>query len=438
MPCRIILSSVIKSLVRKTCFDKLVNCWLVFFYKEVEKAMSTIYMLTSSFPYGGGEQFINTEVKYWDGRVTFAPLRKYGEIDRDLAGSVVDESLIELYSCEKKKYLTRAADIFFNRELYSELLRKPQVLLSIKKMKSLIKFLFISHAIKSSLLILVKGKKIEVMYSYWFSHGAMALSLLKKTYPDIKLVARGHGSDVYEYVWPNGYMPLGATYYKAFEKIYCVSEHGMNYLHSHFGVPGSYLEVSRLGIDGAVKAERQRRIADLHVVSVSRVIPLKRLDLLVDALYMYLQNNPGVDLKWTHIGSGEVFEAIKLKSENCNLNVNFLGEITNEAVYEFYMDAKVDVFINVSSSEGVPVAMMEAISFDIPIIATAVGGVPEIVTNESGILISKDFKTIELVRAIEDVNKLKFSPRNVFDNRYSANVNYVSFIGQITDVIDGK
>ena len=46
-----------------------------------------------------------------------------------------------------------------------------------------------------------------------------------------------------------------------------------------------------------------------------------------------------------------------------------------------------DLFVNMSLSEGIPVSIMEAISFGIPIIATNVGGNAEIVNDETGVLI---------------------------------------------------
>lgn len=59
------------------------------------------------------------------------------------------------------------------------------------------------------------------------------------------------------------------------------------------------------------------------------------------------------------------------------------------------------MFINVSSSEGLPVSIMEACSFGIPIIATNVGGTAEIVqAGVNGILLKEQFETEVLKQAI--------------------------------------
>ena len=48
------------------------------------------------------------------------------------------------------------------------------------------------------------------------------------------------------------------------------------------------------------------------------------------------------------------------------------------------------MFINLSSSEGIPVSIMEAQSFGIPVIATNVGGSGEIVVSETGVLVDEN------------------------------------------------
>jgi len=61
----------------------------------------------------------------------------------------------------------------------------------------------------------------------------------------------------------------------------------------------------------------------------------------------------------------------------------------------------------VSETEGLPVSMMEAISFGIPILSTDVGGCKEIVTSETGILIKKDFDDNEVAKMIEEEYRIK-------------------------------
>ena len=68
-----------------------------------------------------------------------------------------------------------------------------------------------------------------------------------------------------------------------------------------------------------------------------------------------------------------------------------------------------DLFMNVSSSEGLPVSIMEAFSFGIPALVTAVGGNPEIVQEGAGILLDENPSINSITQNIEnwDVNNLE-------------------------------
>lgn len=88
----------------------------------------------------------------------------------------------------------------------------------------------------------------------------------------------------------------------------------------------------------------------------------------------------------------------------------FKGQMTNKQVNEFYLSNSPDMFLNVSESEGVPVSIMEAASFGIPVMATDCGGTKEAVENwVTGKLINKDFSDSELIKEIMEFMSLKRS-----------------------------
>ena len=53
-----------------------------------------------------------------------------------------------------------------------------------------------------------------------------------------------------------------------------------------------------------------------------------------------------------------------------NIKVDLMGNLPHEKVMSFYKDYAVNLFVNVSKSEGLPVSIMEAVSFGIPVRAT--------------------------------------------------------------------
>ncbi|NJK95527.1 MAG: glycosyltransferase [Bacteroidales bacterium] len=57
------------------------------------------------------------------------------------------------------------------------------------------------------------------------------------------------------------------------------------------------------------------------------------------------------------------------------------------------------MFLNTSLSEGVPVSVMEALSFGLPVIATDVGGTGELINDEVGMLINPEISPALLMSA---------------------------------------
>ena len=104
-----------------------------------------------------------------------------------------------------------------------------------------------------------------------------------------------------------------------------------------------------------------------------------------------------------------------------------------------------DIFVNVSVSEGTPVSLMEAASCGIPIIATAVGGNKEIVTAESGLLLDPNPSPEEIARAIltlmgdsEAARKRRSASRAIWDGKYNARRNYEAFIERLKSIRESK
>ncbi|MFN6572452.1 MAG: glycosyltransferase family 4 protein [Dendronalium sp. ChiSLP03b] len=86
-------------------------------------------------------------------------------------------------------------------------------------------------------------------------------------------------------------------------------------------------------------------------------------------------------------GDGDIEQGRKLV-ENLNLteHITFAGWVNSEERDKLL--AKADVFLLPSYNEGLPMAILEAMSWGLPVISTPVGGIPElIVSNENGLLV---------------------------------------------------
>jgi glycosyltransferase involved in cell wall biosynthesis len=102
------------------------------------------------------------------------------------------------------------------------------------------------------------------------------------------------------------------------------------------------------------------------------------------------------NFKWMFYGSGPLLNELQKKVKELNLinHCYFPGNIDHHQLLNKYKNNKVDIVVISSIStdvpEGIPVSLMEAMSYEIPVIATDCGGTKELVDGESGILVNQN------------------------------------------------
>lgn len=238
----------------------------------------------------------------------------------------------------------------------------------------------------------------DVFYSYWTSDWATVLSFLVKMKVLNGFVSRVHGFDLYEERHDAG-IPFRALHLECAQTIVAVSKDGLKYLMQRYPQYKEKFHLSQLGVKDNGTGNWSKNPVP-HIVSCSNVIPLKRVGLIAEALRTW--NGP---VKWIHFGGGKGLEELgKVVSDlPAHIEVELKGPMPNSAILEYYRHQAVDLFIHLSSTEGgVSVAIQEAASFGIPLIATAVGGVPEICNAHTGLLLSPDPSSQEVAMALDD------------------------------------
>ena len=85
-------------------------------------------------------------------------------------------------------------------------------------------------------------------------------------------------------------------------------------------------------------------------------------------------------------GNGETEKLVELiNSYSLENIVEFIGWVSKDKKTEYFN--KSDGYILPSYNEGLPISILEAMSYELPIISTNVGGIPEIVDSNNGALI---------------------------------------------------
>jgi len=405
---------------------------------------STLFLITSGFPYGYGEPFLENEIDYLIKRfnkVVIISHNTSSQYKREISDNVDIYRLP--YEISKLEKLISLTSVF--KRLFWEEIKHIRYSLNISLSLGIIKTLFISlynakRLNKQYAKIISKHSNSNTenyCYSYWCNDSALALTYLKLKNPKFKTFCRIHGWDVYFEASSINYLPFRQFIADKCDMIFAISKAGRNYAIDKWRAKPDQIQISRLGISNNYKIVFNKYEKPIHLLSCSNIIPLKRLHLIAEAL----KQMKNVKLKWTHFGDGterNLVESI-IKTLPKSIEVTLKGSVSNNEIYSFHNLESPNLFINVSSTEGIPVSIMEAMSFGIPAIATAVGGTPEIVNNENGYLLSKDPSTKDIAEVIQEflnlseqerLNKQK-SAYKTWQEKYNAKTNYTQFVEDI-------
>jgi glycosyltransferase involved in cell wall biosynthesis len=284
-----------------------------------------------------------------------------------------------------------------------------------------------------------------LFYSFWFDQLAFGVGLLKNRNPGLRLASRAHGYDVYEERYHPAYWPCRRLALIKLDKLFLASEDARSYLLNKYPQHASKYETAHLGVEdpGFIAAPSADGI--FRIVSCSSLVALKRIDLLVHGIRCAAELRPQQGFEWRHFGDGPVTGKLEeaLRSMPPNVKASLAGYIPNDQIMDYYRNNPVDVIANVSESEGgSPVSIMEAMSCGIPAVATAVGGNPEIVSEQNGILLGAHPSPQEIAEAIlflidhpEELARKRAASRVVWSEKYNATQNFEVFANRLKSVM---
>lgn len=224
-----------------------------------------------------------------------------------------------------------------------------------------------------------------------FANSAATVGLLASRYAGINWSLTLHGISEFDY--PAGLLLPDKI--AAADFVACVSRFGM--AQAMRTIPTSdwrKLVLVRCGVDLADLPTTVNQPspdiaatgpAPLRLVAVGRLSPEKGQAGLLEAVA--LLRDRGIALQLTLVGDGPDGDALKAKSQQLGLDdhVHFAGRQDERTALTSI--AAADVLVLPSFMEGLPVVLMEAMALGVPVIATRVAGIPELVRDEvSGLL----------------------------------------------------
>ena len=337
--------------------------------------MKTLVLITSQFPFGTSESFIAAELRfitpYFEKTIIIAQNTSSG-IKRNTPENI-DVFRYNPSTSAKGFLYIPVLFILNSSEIITMLKNEIDFRLSIGDRFTIRKFFYLFKKILKAFQLrdFITEKLSEnkvndsiVFYSYWLKTGAHAISLLN--YRNSIKIARGHGSDIYEEKTESGYLPLLRSTAQNLDAIFFISNQGKEYFIQKTKIESQGFLLSYLGVEKPVTNEIKKSDPGKYViVSCSNIVALKRINLIIDALE---NTNAGKDLLWLHFGDGILKNELENYAEkklgkSANISYRFMGHFPHEELIRYYANNQVDLFLNTSSTEGVPVSIMEAQSF---------------------------------------------------------------------------
>jgi len=145
------------------------------------------------------------------------------------------------------------------------------------------------------------------------------------------------------------------------------------------------------------------------VLTVRRLVYKNGIDTLIEGANIAIRKNPRI--MFLVVGKGPDSESIKLRIHELGIERNFklTGFVSDEELPIYYNTA--DIFVLPSKSgEGLPLVVLEAMACALPVIATDVGGIREIIKKHCGRLVPSNQPEL-LAKALLDFATMDFSSR---------------------------
>lgn len=324
---------------------------------------------------------------------------------------------------------------------FNECIKLKRVLPFMQSVKLLVSNIHKANSILQTLNKIHVNPSQVIFYSFWF-YDCIYLAWMKKKRRINKAITRAHGGDLFE---ERGSLRNKILFrhfqFKYLDCVLSVSKAGENYFNSKYPAYKKKVRTVYLGSFNHSYSNPFDSQNSFVLVSCAGVRNIKRIHVVAEML-MHV-NFP---LTWFHIGEENLDserdstiilykENIKKLQDKTNIQINRLGSLSNREVFDFYEKQQVNLFISLSEAEGVPVSMMEAISFGIPVLSTDVGGCKEIVTENTGILISLETSTEKVASKITEFRdsslnsqKFRIGVRHFWEKNFDANKNYDTFL----------
>lgn len=341
-----------------------------------------IVIVPSRFPFGSQEAYLTSELaelaKYFE-RIVVVPLRPPSPRSAQRVPDGVDVLAWPLLGASVVGMATRA---FFARpHLAARTI--ASVLFSrdpgrIKNLAVIVKGLALAHWVTKN--------GFDHVHSYWLSAPA-TMAYIAASVSGVPWSSTAHRWDIYE---RNAFdvKARSASFVRT------ISSRGTTDVGKRMPTLNGKIIQVRLGTEvPPAPMHSPRRASTFNIVCPAALVPVKgHADILSALSILRLM---GVPVSCTLAGTGPLRESLEHQVKSLSLSdvVMFAGLIPQQTLHRLYASGRFDVVVLASKNtsetemEGLPSALIEAMAFGVPVVATDSGSVSELVDNRCGHLV---------------------------------------------------
>ncbi|MGD0994546.1 MAG: glycosyltransferase family 4 protein [Candidatus Bathyarchaeia archaeon] len=243
-------------------------------------------------------------------------------------------------------------------------------------------------------------------------------------------------------------LAVGKETLKEADKIITVSNATKDYVLS-LGAKPEKIKVLHNGVDlvhfrplTGKREEMRRKLGisqnSIVVLTVRRLVYKNGIDTLIESANIAVRKNPKIT--FLVVGKGPDLNNVQMRIRQLGIENNFrLTGFVKDEDLPFYYNAA-DFFVLPSKSgEGLPLVALEAMACGLPVIATNVGGISEILMEDYGKLVPSNQPEL-LAKAILEFSNIDFSSRKlelraVMEEKFSWDKNVETLIGIYEELI---
>lgn len=190
----------------------------------------------------------------------------------------------------------------------------------------------------------------------------------------------------------------------------------------------------------SLKPFKQYKSKNSHfkILAIGDLIPIKNFSFLIKTVHYLVYERNIQNFEINIVGYGYLEKQLKKEVKQYNLNsyICFLGGRLHHEIPLLMQES--DLLVSVSNMETCGVSILEAMSVGLPVVATRVGGVPELVNEERGLLVEPN-NMISLATALIDLfsNIQNYDNQNIrnFVLKYASNEAVMKTLNQLYENI---